>query len=81
MDAYVIGYIISGIVIILAIIIALVAQVRVNSAFNEYNDKLSSLDMTGAELAQKLSNDNNMNLTVRMCGGHLSDHYDQGIIV
>lgn len=76
MDAYVIGYIISGIVIILAIIIALVAQVRVNSAFNEYNDKLSSLDMTGAELAQKLSNDNNMNLTVRMCGGHLSDHYD-----
>lgn len=73
---YYIGYIVSGIVIIISIIIALVAQSKVNSAYEEYKDKLSSLDMTGAQLAEKLSIDNSLNLMVRSCGGRLTDHYD-----
>ena len=73
---YYIGYIISGVVIIISIIIALVAQVKVNNAFNEYKDVASSLDFTGAQLAEKLSQDNNLGLIVRECQGSLTDHYD-----
>ena len=32
--------------------------------------------MTGRELAEKLSQDNNLGLTVRECQGSLTDHYD-----
>ena len=50
---YIIGYIVSGVAILVSVIVALVAQAKVNSAFNEYKDVPSSLDMTGAELAEK----------------------------
>lgn len=73
---YTIGYILSGVAILVSVIIALVAQVKVNNAFNEYKDVPSSLDMTGAELAEKLSQDNNLGLIVRQCKGTLTDHYD-----
>ena len=62
--------------IIISVIIALVAQVKVNNAFNKYKDVPSSLNMTGRELAEKLSQDNNLGLTVRECQGSLTDHYD-----
>lgn len=73
---YYLGYILSGVAIIISIIIALVAQVKVNNAFNKYKDVPSSLNMTGRELAEKLSQDNNLGLTVRECQGSLTDHYD-----
>ena len=73
---YTIGYILSGVAILVSVIIVLVAQVKVNNAFNEYKDVPSSLDMTGAELAEKLSQDNNLGLIVRQCKGMLTDHYD-----
>ena len=73
---YYLGYILSGVAIIISVIIALVAQVKVNNAFNKYKDVPSSLNMTGRELAEKLSQDNNLGLTVRECQGSLTDHYD-----
>lgn len=73
---YYLGYILSGVAIIISIIIALVAQAKVNNAFNKYKDVPSSLNMTGRELAEKLSQDNNLGLTVRECQGSLTDHYD-----
>lgn len=73
---YYIGYIVSGVVIIISIIIALVAQVKVNNAYEENKEKLSSLDMTGEQLAEKLSSDYDLNLMVRQCSGKLTDHYD-----
>ena len=73
---YIIGYIVSGVAILVSVIVALVAQAKVNSAFNKYKDVPSSLDMTGAELAEKLSQDNNLGLTINQCGGTLTDHYD-----
>ena len=73
---YYIGYIISGVVIIISIIIALVAQTKVNSAYDEYSRLGSSLDMTGAELAEKLSQETGLYLQVRQCQGKLTDHYD-----
>lgn len=76
MNAYYIGYIIAGFVLLLSIIVAFVAQVKVNNAYDKYKEMPSSLDMTGAELAEKLSSDRDLNLMVRMCNGKLSDHYD-----
>ena len=73
---YYIGYIISGVILIISIIIALVAQVKVNNAYEEYKEVPSSLDMTGAELAEKLSEQNNLGLIIRQCQGKLTDHYD-----
>ncbi len=73
---YYIGYIVSGVVIIISVIIALVAQVKVNNAYEENKEKLSSLDMTGGQLAEKLSSDYDLNLMVRQCNGRLTDHYD-----
>lgn len=73
---YYLGYIISGVILIISIIIALVAQVKVNNAYEEYKEVPSSLDMTGAELAEKLSEQNNLGLIIRQCQGKLTDHYD-----
>lgn len=73
---YYIGYLISGIVIIIAIFISLFAQTKVNGAFNKYKDVPSSLGMTGAELAEKMARENNLDIVVRMCSGHLTDHYN-----
>lgn len=73
---YYIGYIISGVAILVSVIIALVAQVKVNNAFDKYKDVPSSIDLTGAGLAEKLSEENGVGLTVRECQGKLTDHYD-----
>ena len=73
---YYLGYILSGVAIIISVIIALVAQVKVNNAFNKYKDVPSSLNMTARELAEKLSQDNNLGLIVSECQGSLTDHYD-----
>lgn len=75
MDFY-IGYIVSGVIILIAIIISLVMQVKVNSAFDKYKDVPSSLDMTGAELAQKLADKAGICVAVRSCAGKLTDHYN-----
>lgn len=73
---YIIGYAVSGFVIIFSIIIALIAQNKVNDAFETYKDINSSIDLTGNELAQKLNGDNNLNLTIKSCNGKLTDHYN-----
>ncbi len=73
---YYIGYIVSGFAIIIAIIIALVAQGKVSSAFNKYKDVSSSLDMTGAQLAEMLAQQYGVNIKIGSCRGTLSDHYN-----
>lgn len=76
MNIYYIGYLISGIVIIICIIIALVAQSKVSQAYSKYKDMPSSIGLTGAEFAQKLMEKENLALNLRSCHGYLSDHYD-----
>lgn len=74
--AYYIGYIVSGVVILISIIIALVAQSKVNDAYQTYKDIDSSVDLTGEQLAHKLCSENNINLTIKSCNGTLTDHYN-----
>ncbi len=73
---YYLGYIICGFVIIIAIIIAGCAQVKVSSSFNEYKDKTSSLDLTGSQLAQRLADKYGLNINICMIQGRLTDNYN-----
>ncbi len=73
---YYLGYIICGFVVVLAIIIAGIAQVKVSSAYSKYKEVSSSLDMTGGELAQKLASEHGINITIASAHGHLIDNYN-----
>lgn len=70
------GYVICSIAILLAVIVAMIAQVKVNGAFNKYKETLSSLDLTGEDLAEKLSFENGVGVNIKLCNGTLTDHYD-----
>lgn len=76
MGFYEIAYIVCGILFLVVIIIGCIAQNKVNGAYKQYKDTPSSLDLTGAQLAMKLSNDLNVPITVKECRGTLSDHYN-----
>ena len=76
MDWATIIYYVSGFLIFVVIIIALVAQSSVQSAYSKYSQMPSSLNLTGGQLAEKLCAQNNMLLQINTVGGSLSDHYN-----
>jgi uncharacterized protein len=60
-----------------AIVIALVAQIRVSSAFNKYSKVRTRRGLTGAEIAQEiLSNAGIHDVEVLRTESFLGDHYD-----
>ncbi|WP_404452834.1 zinc metallopeptidase [Virgibacillus necropolis] len=68
------GYIIY---IALLLIIPFWAQSRVKRTYKKYSKKATSSQMTGAEVARKILNDNGIyNVQVEETRGFLSDHYD-----
>lgn len=73
---YYIGYCICGIVIFIAFIASLIVQNRVNKTYEAYIDEPSSIDLTGAELAEKMAREQGLNLTIKRCNGKLTDHYN-----
>lgn len=65
------------ILLIPGIILALLAQINVSSAFNKYNQIKSRSGMTGAEVAEKVLRDNGVyGVRVERVSGTLTDHYD-----
>lgn len=63
--------------IALILIIPLWAQGRVTSAYNKYSKKPTSSQMTGAEVARKILDDNGLyHVNIERTKGTLSDHYD-----
>ena len=79
MDLYYLGYIIAGAAILLCIIIAMVSQVKVQSAYSKYSKIESSLKLTGKEFADKLIQDTGVKVGSRKCNGTLTDNYDPRI--
>lgn len=75
-DFWVILYIVSGILIFPTIIFAIVAQVRVNSAFNNYNKILSESNLTAAEIAERLLKASGCDVKVEKIKGHLTDNFN-----
>lgn len=76
MNPYYIGYCVAGVMIVVALIIAIVAEVKVNNTVNNYKDTLSSIDLTGAELAERLAKENDVLIKVNQIKGKLTDHYN-----
>ena len=76
MTVYEIGYIISAFLLVIAVILAISAQVKVQSTYEKYKNIPSSIDMTGAELAQMLISREGLNVIVQSCRGNLSDNYN-----
>ncbi|GGN56343.1 MULTISPECIES: zinc metallopeptidase [Oceanobacillus] len=63
--------------IALILIIPLWAQGKVKSAYNKYSKKPTSSQMTGAEVARKILDDNGLyHVNIERTKGTLSDHYD-----
>lgn len=61
----------------LLLIIPMIAQGKVKSAYNKYSQIRNSSGMTGADVARKILNDNGLNdVTIEETKGELSDHYD-----
>ena len=70
-------YIISSLAILPAIIFAIVAQIRVQSAFSKYSAIPSANGITAAELAERLLAEHGCDhVKVASMTGHLNDHYD-----
>ena len=60
-----------------AIIIAMIAQSKVNSTFNKYSKVLNTRGITGAEVSQKiLSLYGIYDVTIEHVSGNLTDHFD-----
>jgi len=60
-----------------AIIIAMIAQNKVNSTFNKYSSVLNGRGITGAEVAQKILNLYGIyDVKIEHVSGNLSDHFD-----
>ncbi len=65
------------ILVVPALIISLIAQMRVKGTFNKYSRVGSSKNMTGAEVARYLLKSNGIyDVQVMQVGGNLTDHYD-----
>ena len=65
------------ILIIIAAIISLIAQWRVNSAFSIYSRVASMSGMTGAQAARMILQSNGINdVSVQRISGKLTDHYN-----
>jgi Zn-dependent membrane protease YugP len=62
-----------------ALLLGLWAQIKVKSAYNKYSKVPSATGMTGAEVARRMLDSNNLsNIPIEEVGGTLSDHYDPG---
>lgn len=73
MNGYTIGYI----AVIIAFIISLIAQSKVNSAYSKYRKIDSNTGMTGYMAARKMLDDHGLNYVyINEVSGKLSDHYD-----
>ncbi|ACL75883.1 zinc metallopeptidase [Ruminiclostridium cellulolyticum] len=65
------------ILVVPALIISMIAQIKVKSTFNKYSKVGNSKHMTGAEVARYLLQVNGIqDVQVTQVGGQLTDHYD-----
>ena len=68
---------ISWILIIVIGLVGLIVQWRLKSVFAKYSKVLSPGGLTGAQIAQKMLNDNGIyDVSVTCVKGQLTDHYD-----
>ena len=65
------------VLLIPAMILAMYAQMKVNSTYHHYSQIASQRGMTGADVARYISNKNGLyDIPIERVQGQLSDHYD-----
>lgn len=69
---------IAGAILIVALIVTVVAQVRVSSTYSKYSQIPAKCGITGADLAQKIIDAAGLNVKLRTINGSLTDNYDSG---
>ncbi len=71
-----IGYLIAGALLVIALIVTIVAEVKVSSNYSKYSKIASKSGLTGREMAEKIIASANLNIKINMVKGTLSDHYN-----
>ncbi len=71
-----IEYIIASSLLLIAFIIALVAEIKVERTYNKYSHVETKSGLTGGELAQKIIDSAGLNVKVNVIKGRLTDNYD-----
>ena len=69
-------YIGAGALLFVAIIVAMIAEIKVKSTYNKYKDVAVQKDITGQMLAEMIAQKEGLNVSVKQCKGVLSDHYN-----
>ena len=69
-------YAIASAVLIVSLIISVVAQIKVQSAYSKYSKVESKCGLTGGELAQKIVDAAGLNVRVNTINGNLTDNYN-----
>ena len=65
------------ILVLIGVVISMIASAKLNSTYQRYSSVRSMCGLTGAEVAQKLLNNQGLyDVTVRRVAGNLTDHYD-----
>ena len=68
---------ISNGLILLALLITTISQIKVSSSYNKYKKKLNVNDLTGFDTARKILDKNGLNdIMILEARGNLTDHYD-----
>ncbi len=76
MDALYIAYLVSGVLILVAVIFGLVTQSKINTIYSKYSKENAANGMTGKELAKIIANRAYLDVKIGSIKGTLSDHYD-----
>lgn len=71
-----IGYICASLLLIVALIVAVVAQTKVSSTYNTYSKINAQSGMTGRQLAERIISAAGLKVEINMIKGHLTDNYD-----
>ncbi|MDD6466791.1 MAG: zinc metallopeptidase [Erysipelotrichaceae bacterium] len=62
---------------LLAFIVVMIAQMKVNSAFHQYKQQENEKGLTGAQVARRILDENGLHdVSIEHAQGVLSDHYD-----
>ncbi len=65
------------ILILIAAVISIIAQIRVNTTFKKYSRVASTSGITGAQAADRILKSQGIyDVTIRQVAGNLTDHYD-----
>ncbi len=63
--------------ILIAAVISIIAQIRVNTTFKKYSHVASASGITGAQAADRILKSQGIyDVTIRQVAGNLTDHYD-----